>query len=666
MECYPIRKLAKVSFPRSLIFFDTESFINVFNIENQERIRVGLEPLIKETPNEDEKHCLRLGAAIEVKLDDKANVTERYKHWFKDSLSFWKFVEKYNNRNHYLYVVAHNIKYDLTNVKVFEDLTQLGYTLDYPIMGHAFIMSAHKDRPNGKRYKTIVFIDSFNFIKTSLKEMGKKFGLAKKEIEDFRKATDEELYPYCERDTEVVEKFIIDFIQFLVRNDLGSFKNTLASTALAVYRHKFISHDIFYYDDSEIIRLERTAYKGGRVECFRVGKLDTKLTYCYLDVNSMYPTVMRNNKLPVKPVLKLENVPLSDFKIFMQTSYAIADVLITTDKPIYGVKHDDKLLFPIGTFRTVLHQPELERAIQDESILKIYQVVFYDTAEVFKEYIDFFYQIKSHPKTKVERELAKLFMNSLYGKFAMRLYKTNKPDDLSGIDFYDEGVKFASQAIRLKVNGKNVSKNLTYWFGKWYHTDIIEDQMNKNTNVALAGAVTAYARMLLLKYIEIAGWENLRYVDTDSLLVTMKGYTNLQKLGYIDNDELGMLKSEQIYNVWGSFTHDVTLVAPKNYKIGDRRRSKGIPISATTDENGNYQFWRFTTIKDTIRSKGEIFGRVMVTKHNSDSYEKGNVLESGLVEPYKMEYTETCKNQITNQLKKKIRLSVKRKLKQTI
>jgi len=47
------------------------------------------------------------------------------------------------------------------------------------------------------------------------------------------------------------------------------------------------------------LKLEREGYNGGRNECFYIGTLNSQ-KYYKLDVNSMYPYVMQNNKYPVE------------------------------------------------------------------------------------------------------------------------------------------------------------------------------------------------------------------------------------------------------------------------------------------------------------------------------------------------------------------------------
>ncbi|GAI81660.1 unnamed protein product, partial [marine sediment metagenome] len=119
--------------------------------------------------------------------------------------------------------------------------------------------------------------------------------------------------------------------------------------------------------------MERDAYKGGRVECFYLGHLNTEKHYV-LDVNSLYPTVMRNNKYPVKYLHIKHNVTLKAFARLLKRKSIVAKVLIETDKPVYGVRRD-RLVFPTGRFWTSLCTPELKYAVKAGHLRKVETMV---------------------------------------------------------------------------------------------------------------------------------------------------------------------------------------------------------------------------------------------------------------------------------------------------
>jgi DNA polymerase elongation subunit (family B) len=71
---------------------------------------------------------------------------------------------------------------------------------------------------------------------------------------------------------------------------------TIASQAIKVFR-LYLTHDIKSLD-KKTDDFVRKSYFGGRTEVFKPEyNSKTKPIYCY-DVNSLYPTVMRENEFP--------------------------------------------------------------------------------------------------------------------------------------------------------------------------------------------------------------------------------------------------------------------------------------------------------------------------------------------------------------------------------
>lgn len=669
----PITKLKKYSYPHLMIFFDTESYIEI--LKNKER------------------HTLRLGVAIFVWCDyqnEEIIILNREVYYYKTSTEFWNYVETKTKKNNILYIYAHNAKYDSLNVNIIDELKRLGYDLPFPTINNAFIISAKKGK------KKIKVVDTFNYARTSVKSMGEKLGIEKISLEeyriknkdiDFNNIPEKILYPYCEQDVMIIEKFMIKLIEFLYVNKLGSLKFTTASIALDIYRHSFITEPIYYHKDLDILKVEREAYRGGIVECFYLKRLP-KDDYYLLDINSMYVNVMAHSLLPTFPILYNKKPELSDLYNACENNYIIADVLMCAadNNGKYALAHNDKLIFPIGEFRITLHSPEIKQAIKENAILKCFSYIVYHMEKCLSAYALYFSELKKNSTNKTDYDFAKLLGNGLYGKFGMQKYLTDVfKFDLFWVDdsqqkYKDKSIEKISDKRKQELDGieneqhYQVTNNGIYL--KW-GSDYIRTYTDKftpvpRTNIALAGAVTAYSRILLSSYIEICGREHIYYSDTDSLVVDKIGYDRLKD--YIDDKELGKLKCEFIFN-------SGTIRAPKNYtfaikqqlhingldgistklkrrinsniltlehksiivynknkeKYERRDRSKGIPTGAVLND-GKYEYWRFTTYKEWIRSGGELKGRIKVSRKNTLEYTKGNDSGRGRTTPFIMNY----------------------------
>lgn len=619
----PIRPLRKAKYPLSIIFFDTESHIHEKTLKEQ--------------------HSFRLGVLIHVELNNDLTLKSRHIIHYDNLKTFWDYLSLSAKPKRTLYVYAHNEKYDFVNSEGLKYLTDLGYKIPFPVIKNAFILNAKRGD------KKIVFVDMFNYVKSSLKSIGKAIGLEKIDVGiDFNNISDNELKTYCQRDVEISEKFMLGLIRFLHKNELGSLKYTTASTALNCYRTKFISKPIYWHNSKELLAVEREAYHGGRVECHHLGKQE-KQDYTMVDVNSMYPYVMYHCKLPTKFILTTKYCDIQQCLEIAKTRYIIADCVLKIPEikiAPFGIKHEQiyrdrtisGLIFPVGQFRTKLHQPELLEAIKKGYIQEISQIYVYECEYCLREYVDFFYKMKSNAENEVDYYLAKLFQNSLYGKFGQREYDTDELPYSSDEEDYHPDFK-DKEIGHLFFKKKNGEFTVQY---KWFDTiailSVLPDVNKSNINVALAGSVTAHARMKLYEYQEKSHFENVLYNDTDSLIVNNTGLAQLNN--DLDEKRLGALKIE----LQSDF---LKINAPKNYIFGKKKRMKGVPLSAM-NINGKYYFWRFTSFLDYLNSNGNEWGRQLVDRKLKLEYNKGEVYNN-ITYPFIMELKgtgETWENRI--------------------
>lgn len=74
----------------------------------------------------------------------------------------------------------------------------------------------------------------------------------------------------------------------------------------------------------------------------------------------------------------------------------------------------------------MLFSMEMDNAVKYGYKFKIMKGYTFDKANIFKEYIDFLYTLRSeYPKSNPLNYIAKLLMNSLYGRFGMDENFTN-------------------------------------------------------------------------------------------------------------------------------------------------------------------------------------------------------------------------------------------------
>lgn len=302
----------KTYIPTQFIFFDTETY----------QVRKSKYSQI---------HKLKLGwACYWRRAEGSRPEFEKWKY-FEVENDFWDFVQSCSRSKTRLVLIAHNVVFDFTVIGGWQQLIGRDWKLIRLYeKNHVFIAKYKKDS------RSILLLDNMNYFATSLAKLGEQVGYKKLDI-DFSKCTKEQLSKYCRRDVEILLKTWQKYFAWFMQNDLGNFGVTISSQSFNTFRHKFMKDDIFIHNRRYVLNLERQSYFGGRTECFRLGSYSTD-KYYYLDVNSMYPSVMANSWYPVKYLkydLKCSPEVLS---LYLKKYCVVARVQINTKKPMFPVR----------------------------------------------------------------------------------------------------------------------------------------------------------------------------------------------------------------------------------------------------------------------------------------------------------------------------------------
>ena len=453
-----------------------------------------------------------------------------------------------------------------------------------------------------------------NWFVESLAKTGDRIGIPKLKI-DFETCSDDYLSIYCKRDVEIELENLKLFIKFLEVNSISRLCYTKGSTAMAAYLFRHYDKRIWIHNNKEAIDLERESYRGGRCECFFLGDLKDD-NYYIVDVNSLYPFVMRNNLYPVKCVKSVQEVRPDTLRHFLNSSSAVAKVLIQTNEAVYAVKRE-RTIFPVGRFWAVLTTPELLYALEHNHILKVGRCVLYEQANIFKSYVDRFYKMRLEFKAAGVPEyveLCKKMLNTLYGKFGQKAEQWKKigdcPDEPDRVE------------ILFIVGSKRVSK-LRYLLGEVF--ELVGYDECFNSFPAIASHVTAYGRLYLWDLIQQVGENNYFYCDTDSLIVNETGLKNLEC--HLDDSRLGALKIEETMQ-------RVDIRGLKDYTTEGKHVVKGIRKNAVRLSAGVYQQEQWPSFRGLLRrNEADTYKVKTIVKHLNREYTKGIVTNSGSIVP---------------------------------
>lgn len=372
-----------------------------------------------------------------------------------------------------------------------------------------------------KKYKKVTFYDSLKKLPFKVSTISKAFNLEDEKLEiDYKayRAPGHEL-------TEEERRYIVNDCRIVaaalkIQFSKGLTKMTNASDALNGYKEiieKKNFERLFPTFPFELDANIRRAYKGGFVYLNPIYKDARGLKGITLDVNSLYPSVMYDSMLPYGYPIFFEGEPNPDetynlfivricarFKVkkdhiptiqlknsnrFIQTEYI-------TDSDVY----DDKGLLNDDPVELVLTSVDLALFLDHYDIEYIEYLdgfKFKGRVGLFKQYIDYWGHIKETTKG-AERQLAKLMLNSLYGKFATNPKASTK---FSVID---------ADGIIHHVDNNAKNREL------YNATDIDEDELRDPVYTAMGAFITAYARNKTIRSAQ-AVYDRFIYADTDSL-----------------------------------------------------------------------------------------------------------------------------------------------------
>lgn len=379
----------------------------------------------------------------------------------------------------------------------------------------------------------VKILDSLKLIPFSVAEIAGAFGLGecKGDIDyttdrpEGHIITDEE-HSYIYRDVVIVAKALKIMFSY------GIDKMTIASSALAFYQKLIGGKKVFdklFPTPANTMELKQ-AYKGGFVYCSPIYQNKEVGAGVVLDVNSLYPSVMRNRAYPVGVGVayggqykKNKKYPLyiqcltCNFKI--KSGYLPTIQLkgyrgfFSPTEYITDSKGEDiTLLLTCFDLRLFLEHYEVENIVYHGGYM------YRSRENLFTEYVDYWTRMKieaTKEGNKPKRTIAKLMLNSLYGKFGTKPIGAKKQPVL--------------------INGAIKYKTLP-------------PEERDAVYMPVAAFVTSYAREVTITAAQ-ANIDRFLYSDTDSLHL----------LGGID-DVIGCTLSKTELGMWD---HESSFVRAK-------------------------------------------------------------------------------------------------------
>ena len=341
---------------------------------------------------------------------------------------------------------------------------------------------------------------------------------------------------YCEIDCISLHQILIKFRTLIFEEfDLLIDKYpTTPSLAFAIFRTNFLKKDMIPILNDDIDRFIRGSFTGGSTESIIPYGQNV---YCY-DVNSLYPASMANNLFSIGEIntfSRLDEVPKNNIWFAEVEVNTKVDLHI----PYLQIHHNNRTISPNGKFKMIINSCEYFNALNDYDF-KIIKGYHFKSGMLFFDYVNKMYMLRlQYTKDQPMNFIAKLLMNSLYGRFGMKNVQTES------LFVNESDLRLLNVAL---VSSMKLDEDL------YFIESTVEDSKDFEINVGIASAITAYSRvhMQRIKKYCFDNNINIYYFDTDSLFV------DKPLPDYMISSDLGALKLEYIFK-------EAVFLGPKIY-----------------------------------------------------------------------------------------------------
>lgn len=372
---------------------------------------------------------------------------------------------------------------------------------------------------NDKDYK-IEFLDSAKLFPDTLRNLAITFGLPVQKGElDYEKVRYEN-----HKLTQDEEKYIINDVVILrecinIAINRGMNKMTIGSNALQYYKDMVSKKGVTFEQvfpkltEDEYTFIEK-AYKGGcsMLKHTMRNKITPTIVY---DINNMYGSILQSKPMPYgKPIYYKGKYKKDDkYNLFIQhitCEFAIKE----NCPPCIQIKNNPEFLsnewveYSLGIVDLYLTNMDMKLLFDNYNIYHLKYIdgyKFMSGTKFFCEYINYWYDIKVNGNG-VDKKIAKLYNNSLYGKFGTKPLRNNVYFKL------ENGVLKRDKLVESKC---------------------------KTIYAPVAVFTTSYGREMIISAAKKT-WDKFIYCDTDSLHLTSE-VNNID----IDNKKLGYFKLEE-------------------------------------------------------------------------------------------------------------------------
>jgi hypothetical protein len=531
---------------------------------------------------------------------------------YEDPITLWQAVSSFTRPKRRTVLYAHNLNYDLRISQALTYLPLNGWTLrDMRLDGRGSWSRWVKDQ------RSLLLCDSASIFPLPLAQLATAIGMVKPPLPP--SSAKERLFQRCEADVAILTQAMVYYIQWLRSGVAGNWQMTGAGQSWAHFRHSHMTEQILVHQDSDAIAAERAAMHTGRAEAWQWGKINKEKLWEY-DWSNSYPRIAAETDLPARFFGTVHTCSPERLSSLARKYAVLADVSVSVASPCVPASQGGRTIWPTGSFRTVLWNPELQLVNDTGRITEVHKVWLYHKAPVLKDWAQWILsQLGSHDEHVPVwlTIILKHWSRALIGRFGMRYrqwqyFATAPTSRIYTSELFNAESGKKSELMQV---GKDV-----FTLGELTETNDACPQ--------ITSYIMSEQRAKLWRVISQVGCDNVAYMDTDSLVVNINGHHTISSANQV-GDYAG-LRTKNEYR-------SAHIYGPRSAVFAHRPTVAGMPKRPTriAPHTWSGEVWR--GCEESIR-RGEhdvvaITARAFTLRYNTN---RRAFLDGGGTAPYSL------------------------------
>lgn len=483
------------------------------------------------------RHELRCWAA-ELYVRDPVDLGKRTRTstFATSNEAFVEWVESQTTTRDPLWIYAHNLGFDAQILDIPECFTDRGWQVTgWHVTDGPVWWRLRKGRHR------VVLTCSTSVFPAPLDVIAEDLGVGKEPLPPNECDDADRWRARVETDVRVLADAVLTCLDWWDANKLGRWRLTGPSSGWNAYRRRYLDTPVLVEPDPTLCGYERGAGYGGRREAYRIGAWrDYRFTD--IDFRAAYPSVVASNDVPVRRLGPLEGMTAEEHSRRPVTLGVIADCVVTTKTPVVPVRYGQSIFYPVGTFKTRLCSPEIDRVLELGGTVELVGGWRYQLGPAMRTWGRWIKSVLDAPAEDVPavvRRMVKHWSRAVIGRWTMRTTRRvplqewpvngNTVDRARWIEYGDadtmmvDGVKtYRAGAIPTRrVEGWTVLEQSTW-------TALIADQEHPDGFPAVWVWVESLCRVALDQAMREAPDGAVWQCDTDGFILGQPGRTERQ------------------------------------------------------------------------------------------------------------------------------------------